>query len=630
MQFSRPWLIVLLLSWLCGSGCLPTKAANGGLPVPSDQNPKDKPLPAAKALQRIQVPEGFSVTLFAAEPAVRQPIAMTLDDRGRLWVCECFSYPNWKQDKTDRIIILTDKDNDGQFDTRKVFLDQISHLTGIEIGFGGVWITAAPQILFIPDANRDDVPDGPAQVVLDGFATKKINHNVVNGLTWGPDGWLWARHGIQEESLVGPPGTPAEDRTKINCCIFRIQPVTHELDVIAHGTTNPWGLDFNDYGEAFITNCVIGHLFHVIPGARYKRMYGQDYNPHAYQLMDACSDHLHWQAKKWQDARDGDEQSAHGGGHAHCGGMIYLGNNWPAKYRGAVFTCNVHGQRVNQDLLERQGSGYVGRHGKDIFFAHDDWFRGVELKYGPDGGVFITDWTDLGECHDSDGTHRDSGRIYKMTFGQVIPFQNDVAALDWQTLVEWQFHDNDWFVRHARRVLHERAAMGTDLTLAVRFLKSAFASKADVRHRLRALWALHAIEGADLRPWLIGQLADKQEYVRAWSVRLLADTTIDAHTQKSLLTRAEEEDSILVRLYLASALRKIPVGQRWSLATELLSRAADASDQNLPLILWYAVEPMVENALVVGDLTRASKLAQECQIPLVRQFIARRMAAGAR
>ncbi len=206
----------------------------------------------------------------------------------------------------------------------------------------------------------------------------------------------------------------------INCGVWRFHPTRRTFEAVAHGTTNPWGLDFDDLGEAFITNCVIPHLFHVVPGAHFQRMFGQDFNPHLYDLMESCADHLHWAGGRWQDSRGGvGKHGEAGGGHAHAGAMIYLGDNWPDRYRDTIFMCNIHGHRVNHDTLHRRGSGYVARHGRDFLMANDDWFRGIELKYGPDGGVFLTDWSDTGECHetDDDGAHRENGRIYKITYG---------------------------------------------------------------------------------------------------------------------------------------------------------------------------------------------------------------------
>ena len=98
--------------------------------------------------------------------------------------------------------------------------------------------------------------------------------------------------------------------------------------------------------------------------------------------------------------------------------MIYLGDNWPDAYRSHIFMCNLHGNRVNQDILERTGSGYVAHHGKDFLLANDPWFRGLALMYGPDGGVYVSDWCDTGECHNYEHITETTGRIYKVTYGK--------------------------------------------------------------------------------------------------------------------------------------------------------------------------------------------------------------------
>jgi putative membrane-bound dehydrogenase-like protein len=244
-----------------------------------------------------------------------------------------------------------------------------------------VWLCATPYLQFIPDRDGDDRPDvATPEVVLDGWNLEKAGHNVFNGLTWGPDGWLYGMNGIQSYSIVGTPDTPENQRQHIDCGVWRLHPVTRQFEVVAWGTTNPRGLDFDDYGEMFITNCVIAHLWHVVPGAHFKRMYGQDINTHTYKLMDTCADHLHF-VGEWTEVRKGPNRNLDaGGGHAHVGAMVYLGDNWPDAYRNGLFTCNLHGNRVNNDVLQRSGSGYAARHGKDLILANDTWFRGRELQ----------------------------------------------------------------------------------------------------------------------------------------------------------------------------------------------------------------------------------------------------------
>jgi putative membrane-bound dehydrogenase-like protein len=584
---------------------------------------QDKPVPPGEAPARMTLPEGFRATLFAGEPDVVQPIAFTFDDRGRLWVAECLSYPDWRRDGKpgpDRIVILEDRDGDGRFDTRKVFLDNLANVSGLVLGFGGVWVCATPNLLFIPDRDGDGVPDGPPEVVLDGWSLD-AKHNVFNALTWGPDGWLYGGNGILATSHVGKPGTPAAQRVPFNCGVWRYHPTRRTFEVVATGTTNPWGLDFDDRGEMFITNCVIAHLWHVIPGAHFQRMYGQDFNPHWYSLMTSPADHLHWAGGAWQSSRGGEGSHGQaGGGHAHSGAMVYLGDNWPDRYRHSIFMCNLHGNRVNHDRLERRGSGYVAHHDKDFLFANDPWFRGLSVQYGPDGGVFVSDWCDTGECHDYDDVHRTSGRIYKVTYGKVHAAPLDLAKLSDAELVQRQLHKNDWHVRHARRLLQERAAAGKLEAGTPDALRRLLREHPDVTRKLRALWALYAVGGVDEA--LLSELLDSpHETVRVWAVRLGAEDRRPSEALRGKWAKlAASDPAACVRLALASALQRLPLEQRWPIAEALVAHAEDADDANLPLMLWYAIE-----SLVPADRQGALRLLSGARIPLLREYLARRL-----
>lgn len=399
------------------------------------------PMPAAEAAKTMELPPGFKCEVFAAEPDVQQPIAMAWDARGRLWIAECYTYAEnpdrWNLTQRDRILIFEDKDNDGHFDKRTVFWDQGQRLTSIEIGYGGVYAMCAPNLYFIPDKNGDDVPDGQPEVLLDGFNFKTIGHNVVNGLKWGPDGWLYVRHGITDTSAIGAPGTPQDKRVKINCGMFRYHPTRHAVEVVLNGGTNSWGHDWDANGELFWINTVIGHVWHGIPGSYTDRMFGTHLNPHVYETLPMIGDHWHFDKgnEKWSDLRDKPMSGVTdglGGGHAHVGCVIYNGGAWPDEYKGKIFMGNLHGHRINMDILERQGCGFVAKHGKDFMKAKDTWFRAIDLSTGPDGNVFVIDWSDAGECHDNDGIHRTSGRIYKIVYGEPKKTAHDPS---WKTNV---------------------------------------------------------------------------------------------------------------------------------------------------------------------------------------------------
>ncbi|EAQ81107.1 PVC-type heme-binding CxxCH protein [Blastopirellula marina] len=596
------------------------------------------PVDPVEVVKSAKLPPGFQLSLVAAEPDVRNPIAMTLDERGRLWVAENYSWAGggaggFNGDIRDRILIFEDTNGDGTLDKRSVFWDQAYKLTSIEIGDGGVWAICLPHLLFIPDRDRDDVPDGEPVVVLDGFdSSKGVSHTPANGLKWGPDGWLYGRHGILATSRVGKPGASDSQRFAINTGVWRYHPTRDVAEPVMHGMTNSWGFDFDQHGEMFVINTVIGHLWHVIPGAHTERMFGIDINPHSYQLLKQVADHVHWdEGEAWADVRKGitDKTSAAGGGHAHIGLMIYQGDNWPAEYRNRLYTLNLHGLRINTEYLKRSGAGYAATHGPDICFMEDPWFRGMELLTGPDGGVYLADWSDTGECHDHDGVHRSSGRIYKLTYGEperIAPF--DLQKQSTNQLIALLAHRNTWWARQARRLLTNRAATmmsQEELKTLHAALKESFGETSDPIVRIRLLETIATTAGAD-ESWWIEQLAAEDEYQRSAALKFLVDLTTQADATPSaavlqtLRQSAANDPSGLVQLHLASALQRLPVDLRWEITQQLAQRDEYATDAVLPLMIWYGIEPAITR-----DSTQALALLEKSKIPLLTELVARRM-----
>ncbi len=608
----------------------------------SEKDKSAAPPSAGDSLAALQLPPGFKATVFASEPDVQNPIAMTWDSRGRLWIAENYTYAergiNFDLRLRDRILIFEDTNGDGHFDSRKVFTEEVQMLTSIEVGHGGVWAMCPPQLFFIPDKNGDGIPDGATEVVLDGFKIPSASyHNFANGLRWGPDGWLYGRCGASAPGEIGIPGTAQKDRLPLRGGIWRYHPARKLVEVLTSGTVNPGGHDWNEHGEAFFINTVAGHFWHLIPGAHFVAAHAVDSNARAYELIDMHADHWHFDTgKSWTESRDG-IANAYGGGHAHAGAMIYQGDNWPAQYRNHLFTLNMHGRRANQEILERTGSGYVARHGTDCFFFGDKWFRGLEIISGPDGGVFVLDWSDTGECHESTGVHRTSGRIYKITYGDPKFNRVDLQGLSISELVKLHAHTNEWFVRQARLQLAEKMIEGSQFKSAKTQLENLFTRETNVVVQLRALWSLYAIGGADEK-FLRASLSHPNEHVRTWAVRLLSDlwpldTVVSLRPPdriegspspaiaKKFIELAKSDSSALVRLSLASVLQRLPFSERAELAAPLFSHAEDASDHNLPLMIWYGLIPL-------GNSSPESlvQLAADCRIPLVRKFIARRLA----
>ena len=603
---------------------------------PYDSQVSDtRPLAPQKAADDWNLPPGFKVSVFAAEPEVRQPVALAMDERGRLWVAECYTYAEaslrFDAKLRDRILILEDTDGDGKADRRTIFADGLQRLSSIEIGLGGVWAITHPNLVFMPDRNRDDQPDGPPEIKLDGFESTTNHHTMANGLRWGPDGWLYGRQGIQATSAIGKPGTPENQRAHCNGGIWRYHPQRHATEVVCHGTTNPWGMDWNEYGEAFFINTVIGHLWHAIPGAHFRRMHGEDLISHTYDTIEQHADHVHWDTKEswdnWRKAGISDSSSAAGGGHAHTGLMFYAGDNWPAEWRGKLLTINFNGRRLNvENVVRTAGSGYVGKHLPDIAFSADSWFRGIDLLYGPDGGVFIADWSDTGECHENDGVHRGSGRIYKMTYGTPKPPKLPlISSLTPIELIPLLKHKNEHFFRHARRRFQEQAYTATDLNAARTALLKKLENDPSTIGKLRALWCLHASGGVS-HAILIRLLAHPDEYLRTWAIRLLVDDPTSAERitdlPGKLAALAATERAASVRLTLASSLQRLPRSSRTVIASPLLARKSDAADHNLPQMLWYGIEP-----LAATDPIALATLGTQCELPLTRRCIARRLTA---
>ncbi|MBS0204447.1 MAG: c-type cytochrome [Planctomycetes bacterium] len=641
-------------------------------PVNTEVDVTSQALPPLEAARGFRVPEGFSVTVFAAEPDVQNPIAMAWDHRGRLWVAENYTYADrirkFDLGLRDRVLIFEDTDGNGRFDKRTVFTDDVQMLTSIAVGHGGVWLMTPPQLIFIPDRDGDDRPDGAPVVLLDGFTPSTDNHHTfANGLKWGLDGWLYGRCGASSPGRVGAPGTPDEKRVPLFGGVWRFQPDLASLggqpqkrtrinpeifEVLCHGTTNPWGMDWNEHGEAFFINTVNGHLWHVIPGAHFRRPHSEDPNPYVYSTIDTHADHYHWDTgKDWTDSRKvTGEHDRLGGGHAHSGATIYLGHTWPESYRGRLLTLNLHGRRVNVERLEHEGTGYVARHEPDMLQAADRWFRGIDLSYGPDGAVYLLDWSDTGECHEATGVHRTSGRIFRVAFPgdnqAAESARRDLSTLNGRELAELHRHPNEWFARQSRQVLAARwnnpgTAVSVQTEACVRLLEL-LEQESDVDIQLRALESLYVLAAAD-QTLLLRLSAHENEHIRATTIRLLTDRwpldtimgvphPLAARASRQadpvyrrLVQLAGTDDSGLVRLTLASVLQRVPVSDRLKLAAPLAARHSDATDHNLPLMIWYGLMPVASSSQP-HDLSALAEFAGRCPFPVTRQLIARRLA----
>ncbi|MGI9205326.1 MAG: PVC-type heme-binding CxxCH protein [Woeseiaceae bacterium] len=396
----------------------------------------------------------------------------------------------------------------------------------------------------------------------------------------------------------------ADEPVDFNAGVWRYHPTKKRFEVVAHGMSNMWGIDYDTKGEFFVSANVIPHVWHVIPGGVYHRQAGAHFNPYVYSDLRTIADHRH--------------RSAHGGAR------FYYSDDFPEKYHGQLIMGNIHEHAVLTDIIEPSGSGYVARHGIDLMRANNAQFIGFATDIGPDGALYVLDWHDADICGMSVRT-KDTGRVFRIAAkdSQAVNWEgrfDDLREFDDARLVDLQLSKSAWHARRARVILQHRAVMDTLDPETHAQLKNMFVSNPNGDHRLRAMWALH-VTGGFSESELVDSLKDDDEHVRAWAIELLVEDMDASDTARSeFLRMAQTDASAVVRLHLASALQRMSHEQRSPIAVALVARGEDADDQNIPKVLWFGIEP-----LIAGAPTRAIQLARASELPLVTEHIGRRM-----
>ena len=626
-------LLLCLALWIGADG--PARAAEGGDYHPDltkqlgftiyKNNPSGKQLsgphaPAAgpalspeESRKKILLPPGFEARLFASEPEVVNPVAMTWDERGRLWVLELYEYPSGApagQTPRDRIKILEDTDGDGKSDKATVWADGLNLACGLLLGNGGAYVGAAPDFLFLQDTDGDGKAD-KRTVLKTGFGLDD-RHELLNGFTWGPDGWLYLTHGVFTHSKVRNPEDPKDTGVTVNAAVARYHPVTKTFEVFADGTSNPWGVDFDRLGNAFVSACVIPHFFHMAPGGLYQRQGGQPAYPYAYGLLPSIVDFLHYRA-------------------AHAGIDIYQGNQFPAPWQGLAFFGNIHQSALNLNRLEPTGASFkatkaqhllgpakgdfeVG--GGNFLVSKDPWFRPVSTQTGPDGALWVMDWYDRYPCYqnaqaDPAGVDREHGRIWRVVWvgdqpGKAVPSRPEVAMdlgkLPSPELVKLLGHANSWQRRTAQRVLTERKDGATKTDLA-----TLLHNGATLEGRLAALWTLHSSELLD-EATLDTAAADKDPAIRTWAARLTGEQRTGSRPAYQRLAKLSADGEDTVRSGVATATRQYVSGSltvntpppasvagmgMGGIVGQLIKSSAKSPDPLLPHQIWMAAEPVL-------------------------------------
>ncbi len=587
-RIARVWLLASGLALLAGR--LP--AAEERLPHHQDV-PPGPALEPAEAIARMSVPPGFQVELVAAEPDLINPVAMTFDDQGRIWVTESLEYPRLEEGPgQDRVKVLEDTDRDGRVDRVTLFAEGLNIPSGIAVGYGGVWVANAPDLLFLADDDGDLKADR-REVVVTGFGRRDV-HELPSALGWGPDGWLYGLNGVFNPSVVRQ-----DDREyRFTCAVWRVEPRSRRFELFCEGTSNPWGLAWDDEGSAFLSACVIDHLWHVVETGQYLRQAGAA-PPYAWR-QGSIVDHLHQKA-------------------AYCGLCYFDGDAFPAEYRDRLLMGNIHGGCLNVDRLEPRGATYQGLAEPDLLVANDAWFMPVSQQEGPDGCLYILDWYDRYHCYqdarrDPEGIERGRGRLYRLRYGDAprAPVHH-LAQADDQALLAALSQPGRYYRDRAQRLLAERRCgeVRDDLQALV---LSAGASR---KTRLAALFAL--VGAGPLPPnFQVKLLENADPALRAWGVRAAGSAGQVDHNVAAVLERRRRDPDPRVLLQMAIAAGKIAGNS----TLEWLADAAEScgDDPVVPAIVWQNLLPRLPQE---GDAWVARILANGGAAPAWRDLVPR-------
>ncbi len=533
--------------------------------IPHHQDrPPGPALSPEEAIAQMVVPEGFQVELVAAEPDLVNPVAMTFDERGRIWVAESLEYPRLEAGKgKDRIRILEDTDGDGRADEFTVFAEGLNIPSGIAVGYGGVWVANSPDLLLLQDTDGDDRAD-EREVIVTGFG-RRDTHELPNSLTWGPDGWLYGLNGVFNPSAI----VQHDRRYEFSCAVWRLHPRTRRFEVFAEGTSNPWGIAFDRAGSMFLSACVIDHLWHIVETGYYHRQAGA-YPPFTWKV-ESIVDHTHQKA-------------------AYCGIHYFDSDVYPPEYRERLYMGNIHGGCINVDKLERRGATYHGTAERDFLAANDAWFMPVAQKTGPDGCLYVLDWYDRYHCYqdarrDPEGIDRGKGRLYRVRYGETPRVSGfDLAAEPDERLIELLGHPNVYMRDIAQQLLAERAEDATIDALE----KLVLEEQTPAKQRMHALWTV--LSSRDVgSEFLAALLTSPDPSLRAWGVRAAGNAgNIDSESRHKIVQLAWDDDPD-VRLQVAIAAQKIEELP----AAEVLLRvlAASNGDPLIPQIVWANLHP---------------------------------------
>lgn len=593
-------------------------------------------LAPAASLASMQSVDDLVVEQLLHEPEVAQPVHLSFDERGRLWVAQYRQYPYpaglkmVSRDKyyrahydqaplpppnhhrgRDIISIHEDSDGDGKFDKHKVFLDGLNMANAALRGRGGVWVMHTPYLLFYPDKDFDDIPDGPPVVHLQGFGFEDT-HSVANGLVWGMDGWLYGAQGSTTSSHVTRPGLDPPNAPGVRfegCMVWRYQPETRKYELFAMGSGNTFGLEIDAQGRLFSGhNGGTTRGWHYVQGAYYLKQgfdpgkFGPPPNPYAFGALPMMKT----------------ETSVARFSHFAA---VAEGTALPWKYAGMFFSLDpLHNVVVASERRVR-GATFETSDLGPVLSSRDVAFRPVYITNAPDGSLYIADFYEYYIAH---GQHyqnqidRNSGRIYRLR-GKDRPLEKDLNLGKKSTdqLIGLLSHPNKWHRHTAVRLLGERKD-----SAATPKLKELLARDPGLG-ALNALWALHQSFGLD-QDTALQALKHGYAPVRMWAVRLACDRREPSRALADAIElQARSEPDAEVRSQMACSARRLLPGQGLPIIAALLTFSEDLNDPYQPLLCWWAIESWsADHRDAILNVFRGTALWDQ---PLVFQHILPRL-----
>jgi len=554
-------------------------------------------LPAAEALAQFRYPEDLKMDLILAEPQVHQPVDISFDHRGRLWVVQYNQYPYPKGVKVvdidhhiravfdkipeappsgvkgaDKISIYEDTNQDGSYDKVTDAITGLNITTGLALGRGHIWVLSPPYLLAYPDPNEDGIPDDNPVVHLSGFGLEDT-HAVANNLRWGPDGWLYGAQGSTTTANIS--SAVSKDVYFAGQAIWRYHPASKVFEVFSEGGGNTFDVEMDSKGRIYSGDNGVTRGFYYKQGGYYRKNWGKHgplTNPYAFGFIPGME-------------VDGERRR-----FTHAW-IKYEGASLPLAYHNQILAINPLLNFIMASELETVGSSFTAIDKGKILETDDHWFRPVDIKVGPDGGVYLADWNDsrLSHIDPRDTWNKTTGRIYRLRNKKAPKIEAvDLSQLSIQELIQTLSHPNKWHRQQALRIFGDRRDLA-----AIPLLKGLFET-GNPQENLEALWAIHLSGGFDENMALAG-LQHDDPYVRLWAARLAGDQNqASPAVARALENLAKEEQQLEVIGQLASTAKRLPASQAFPILAGLLANEYTQADRDNQLLIWWALEDKAE------------------------------------